>query len=331
MIAMFMIVYDHLCALRNPDYVITEMMDGIVNRPLVLVQSFGALGVSIFFIISGFLLSAASDDGAVYLYRKFVRIWLPLITTLGLFYLFNRCVSLIGGETYWDQFLLSDWIDCPFLVCYLKGTDTFINGAIWYLFPLLTLYMLYALLLKIVKKNNLMFVIAVDTIFIVLIVGKHMGLSPIKQMQWLVFLLIPMFGMIIRALYDKKVSINTFMLLMLIQYIMLVAGIQNFRGEYYTDQPYINSCIYALMIVGIGLLSEQYLSLPRIVSWMSEISYDVYLMHMTFGALIMTILEYLKFNFTISLLMGILGSFAVAWLHYEKVERHISKMLLRKL
>ena len=54
-LAVMMILYDHIGGLRNPEWIVKRGIDYFVTVPLNIIQDFGALGVSIFFLISGLL------------------------------------------------------------------------------------------------------------------------------------------------------------------------------------------------------------------------------------------------------------------------------------
>ena len=54
-IALCMILYDHLGGLFNPGWIVKRYVDFFFAVPLNIIQDFGAFGVSLFFLISGFL------------------------------------------------------------------------------------------------------------------------------------------------------------------------------------------------------------------------------------------------------------------------------------
>lgn len=61
--ALALIIYDHLVGFRMPEWTPVVWMDHIFMKPLELIQYGGALGVSIFFVISGYLLALGVDSG----------------------------------------------------------------------------------------------------------------------------------------------------------------------------------------------------------------------------------------------------------------------------
>ena len=54
-IALVMILYDHLGGFYNPNWIVKKIIDFFFAVPLDIIQDFGAFGVSLFFLLSGFL------------------------------------------------------------------------------------------------------------------------------------------------------------------------------------------------------------------------------------------------------------------------------------
>lgn len=319
-IGICLIMYDHLGPLRNPEWAVSRFIENMVNIPLGIIQYFGAFGVCMFFIISGFCLRPSASTGFKFAYKKIIRILGTLLIATILFYCFNKMVSLLAGQTYWDQFFVRDWMEDSLLICYLLGHDSVINGATWYLFPLMGVYFTAALLYKLFKKNPVYLTGILDVLFGCLwMLGKFKGIRFV-QMQWLIFMLIPVFGILIRAIYDKRLSIQKFAVAFVINYIILLKCIVMFRGEYYSNQPYLISLAYAVLIFGVFLLMEEKLILPKPVKFISDISFSLYLLHMPFGGLIMTQLGN-NLGFTVSFMITVFAVGILAWGHCEWVEK----------
>ena len=86
LLAIMMIVYDHLIAMRNPDWMINRLIEGVLNKPLHIIQSYGAFGVCLFFLISGFLIMFANegkDKVGLKIVKKIGRIYLSVLIAFG--------------------------------------------------------------------------------------------------------------------------------------------------------------------------------------------------------------------------------------------------------
>lgn len=323
-----MIVYDHIGPLRNSNWWFAIKITELVNEPLSIIQHFGAMGVCLFFIISGFLLSPNVDSGGVFAAKKYIRILLTLAASILLFWAFNNIVAVFMGNTYWSQFSKREWLETATLLCFLEGKDSVINGAIWYLFPLLFVYTVFGFAYRLMKKNTVFFAVIMDLIFgIILIVARVTGYSDVR-MQWLIFALIPVFGVLIRNIYEKRISIYLFGGLMCINYLLFLKSIVIFRGYYYTEEPYMVSLMYALLLFGIFLLLEKQLCLPKYAEFLAGISYSVYLTHMTFGSLLMSALES-RFPFTIAFVVVCAVLVGLGWANNRFIEARVDKITKR--
>lgn len=328
-IGVSLIVYDHLGPLRNSDWFVSRIIETVVNAPLGIIQYFGAFGVCLFFIISGFCLTASATTGWEFLYKKTVRIVVTLFISTILFYCVNIIVTVIAGQTYWSQFVLLEWLESSVLLCYALGKDSVINGATWYLFPLMGVYFLSSVFYGVLKRNPVCFAALLDIIFAGICLLAEWNKFQIIHMQWLVFMLVPVFGILIRSLYDKRISVFGFLTMFSVNYIVLLKTIMIFRYDYYIKQPYLISLAYAILIFGIFLLLENQIVIPKIVKFVSDISFSLYLLHMPFGGLIMTTLGK-TFNFTTSFLVSVSVIGVLAWFHNMWIEKKLITGLLRK-
>lgn len=321
-IGVSLIVYDHLGPLRNPDWIVARVLEYWLNRPLGLIQSFGAFAVCLFLVISGFCLTATSKTGLNFIYNKIIKIIGTLFLSTVLFYIFNILFSHFITKTYWDQFSVIDWFKSGTLLCYIQGKDSVINGAIWYLFPLMFLYLFFGLFYRIIKKRVIYLPILLDIVFVLLIIINKVGVEILPVMQWLVFALIPIFGYLIRSVYEKKISFKVFCVAFLANYMVLVKSIIAFRGDYYMNQPYLISLIFALALFGLFLVFEEKIFPPRAVRFISEISFSIYLLHMTFGSLFMTKLVE-RMGFTLSFIVSVCLVVLLSWGQFCWIEKRV--------
>lgn len=104
--ALALIIYDHLVGFRMPEWTPVVWMDHIFMKPLELIQYGGALGVSIFFVISGYLLALGVDSGKYTLNKlpkKILQLYIPMIMSYCSFYLLQKGLSAIKYEHYFHS------------------------------------------------------------------------------------------------------------------------------------------------------------------------------------------------------------------------------------
>ena len=81
-LALIMILYDHLGPFYAPEWTIAQITDTILFIPLHIIQYSGALGVSLFFAISGFLAAKNADDEKLIIKKlpyKILKLYIPLL------------------------------------------------------------------------------------------------------------------------------------------------------------------------------------------------------------------------------------------------------------
>lgn len=61
-LAVILILWCHLVGMRTDTWIGKKAISFVFTEPLHIIQNFGALGVSIFFIISGFLMGMSIDS-----------------------------------------------------------------------------------------------------------------------------------------------------------------------------------------------------------------------------------------------------------------------------
>ena len=133
--AMVSVAWPHLVANMNPEWPVLHLVQWMINRPLHLIQNFGALGVSIFFVISGFLAAENLEQSGKFLKKKFIRIYIPVLSSMFAFCVFIKLFEFVGYTSYWSQFSNLEWLFSATLWNYLSGRTDAVNGVLWYLVP----------------------------------------------------------------------------------------------------------------------------------------------------------------------------------------------------
>lgn len=142
--ALVLIVFDHLIGFRKPEWMPVRMIDKFLLGPLELIQYGGALGVSIFFVISGYLLALGVETGKYKiknLPRKVLQLYIPMVISYISFFVFQETLSLLRYKHYFEQFSAKDWFFGGTLVAYFTDRGDVINGTMWYLIPTFIAYL----------------------------------------------------------------------------------------------------------------------------------------------------------------------------------------------
>ena len=330
LVAMGMIVWDHLGPFRAPDWWLGQLVENNLNRPLQIVQSFGGFGVVLFFLISGFLLAHGDrrGGGLAMLGHKLWRLYPPLLASFATFFVFQKLVSLLTGPTWWEQFTPRQWLLSGTLGCYLVGEPDVINGTTWFLFPLILFYLLAAVVWPWLAKRPPAALVGMEALLTALCcAGRIPGVpglvANVAAQSW--YVAFPLCGMLLYYLWSGRLRAWQFLGLGGWLWLLLVKAVAAYKPDYYEQSPYLVSFVYGLLLFAVALLLEEKLKSHPAVAWMGRLSYQVYLVHMPYGSLFLTLLAprlgyTLAFGATLVLVLG------VAWVHYRWIEGPLARL-----
>lgn len=332
--AIALIVWDHLGPFRNPQWLPGQMIEKAINRPLGIIQSFGALGVILFFLSSGFLLAHGGGKGnrRTYAIKRLFKIYPPLIVSFASFYVVQRLATLLtGSPNYWSDFAPKQWIQGATLLNYFYGLPDVINGTTWYLFPTLIFYFLGFLLYSWIAKRPRVCVAAMQIFLAASYAASVMLKLPtafveLTKMSW--YLVFPIFGMLLYYLWNDQMGFPSFLFFGGANYILMIRGITMFNPAYYETLPYAVSFAYAFLLFSIALLLNDKIKRLPGVGYLAKISYSIYVTHMPYGSLLLTLLTP-RIGFTGSFFLTILLVVFIAAGHYRAVEKPTARLLKR--
>lgn len=327
-IATIMIVYDHLAGMRNPEWVVNRIVNSIICRPLNVVQSFGALGVSLFYIISGFLLMSSNANQEKEGKIAVLKIGKIYLSSLLAFAGFGLCIWIVGHfvDTYWSQYSIEDWLLSASLIGYFKGTGDVINGTTWFMIPLFLFYALGVWLRKGMGKNYTRSFLHVECfcafLLLGMILGKRLCHVEIAVLSYFPFVFIPLTGVLFYGIYMQEVSLWRGVAFFGGNYVLLVIAIRELNYGYYEENPYLISYIYACSLFLLFLIGENHFKSNRILDIANRLGLPIYLLHMTWGSLCMTFFEK-RISFGISLLLSVFVVAGLASVHERFVDRKL--------
>ena len=333
--AIIMIVYDHIIAMRNPNWVVNKIINGMLCEPLNIIQNFGAFGVSLFLLISGFLMIITNencDKCGKKIFKKILKIYLSLIFAFLGFAVVQFIVNVFV-PTYWKQFSAKDWIYSATLIGYFNGRGDVINGTTWFLIPLFVFYVLSIVILKGIRKKGFgRTIILTESIMCFLFVGlcylQH-KIGYILIVQYFPFVFIPLTGVIIAGVYKSQLKMSYAFGAFICNYILFVLTIYKMNMQYYAESPYIVSYIYALALFIICLLTEKYFKKNLIINFCDRIGLPIYLLHMTWGGFLMSCLENIL-PYIVAVVLSIMIIILLSIFHCKFIDEFLVYKLIEK-
>lgn len=312
-----------------------------VVRPFHLYQNGGHLGVILFFLISGYIITHTSlrEDRRSFAVKRVLRIFPALIAALLLSWLVITVATAVGlhpiglhAGPWWR------WVEAAFL---LDGftAPTLMLDVTWTLVVELIFYVLVFAFLGRQRRRPLATTAFMAAIwFAASIVFLNIGhLSQSANgwtMFWVGFLLV---GRIIYLVQRRLASALDGAILgssILIGFALLAEAAEPGHllspGGYTGYEPMVTYLIAILLFVGLLRIAPKRAIQP--FRFFGDISYSLYLVHLPFGLLLISIFDPLGLPESLTSLLAIVGSIALAagfWLAIERPSQRLARRILK--
>ena len=334
-IAILMIFYDHIGGMRFPDWIGNKLIDFVTTIPLGIIQHYGAFGVSLFFVISGFLFGYNHNYENIgrKTIKRILRIYILCLLSFLTFWLVQR-LHWCFYETYWSQFLPKQWLESAFLIGYFNGHGEVINGTTWFLIPLFLFYLVTIIYAKLSERFGIKSIFLTEAVLIIFFyLLYHIG-NPASD--YLVYVFMPYSGLLLAEMIKANNIQNRRDLLyaftgFVLNYLTMVCVFYIFVRVYYSQSLYLVSYTYAVLLVCAFCLFQKAFRQNRIVSFACEISLSFYLIHMTWGSYLITIMTKNRLPITLAFLITFVICTGIAYLFTKYLDKGIVSRLLDSL
>lgn len=159
-------------------------------------------------------------------------------------------------------------------------------------------------------------------------IGKYMAENKfffaLGSRAWFITLIIT--GVIFALVKNREISKKEGIIFLSINYILTIVGMYLYSPGYIQGEKYLVSFVYAILV--FVAFSKIELKENIIVSFISKISFAVYLTHMTFGGLTISLFEQKFPNFPFAVVVSI-GTFLAAIILHYSVEVPLKKMIAK--
>jgi peptidoglycan/LPS O-acetylase OafA/YrhL len=340
-VSALLVVYSHL--MGNWDIMYTDPQWGVIDffrnyfsTPLGIIGGFGPLGVCIFFLISGFIIThtAQRETRFTFAVKRFLRIYPPFFgSTVIIFFV----VLLFTNTPYIFQMHLRQLITpteallSTVMVNYLFAKPYIVNPVAWTLLVEVMFYGICVITLNLLKARPRLGILAnLGICFLFMLTYPRFGTVGLNVVFRLMSVPYLIFGQIIYYLWAKRIDWRTFGALAIVCYIVIIYPLRTIDQSYYSASNSLPiSFVYALAIFSGLLILNNRLKTPRVVRFLSTISYSLYLYHYLVGTFILVVLIPL-IGYTFALPIAWISSIAVAYLSWRFVEKP-SQQVARRL
>lgn len=281
--ASLLVVWDHIFSIwphyNNINIGFVTIVQNFVNKPLGLIQDFGWLGVVLFFLISGFVIThvAQRETPREFITKRVLRIY-PILSLAVL-------ASIALTPSLWEKATLTSTIANMTLLNYIMVPQVVLLGVAWTLAIEMIFYALVLLLFPL-RTSPILSILAILTLTAsITYFSKSFGNSFFLFAVTASYVPYLVTGQVFYfLLHAKSLRFPTAILLLAITYACLLYGISSFHPHTLpVENSYLLSYVFAAAIFLLAFAANDQLTPGRIITILSEHSYALYLFHGAIG------------------------------------------------
>lgn len=337
-LAPLLVIYAHIVALflgeRGERGLVVNAIDQHVRIPLKLEQDLGHLAVVMFFLVSGFIIThmgvqeSHREFGIKRLFRVypllvFTVLLTALLTTLGL-----QVMAPEQGFPVALEYVFTNML----LVNYLQVPQVIMVGVAWTLIIEVTFYLLVLTLLAVLRRWTwLAIAIELAVVLLAVLLARSFGASFFLLAVSISYLPVVITGQIVWAAWSRRVRLPAAAGFGLAAWLLYVLA--DLRGMGRINDAYLSTFALGLCLFVSLLLLEPKLRPIRWITFLSERSYSLYLMHGPVSFPVMIAL-YDKVPVAITVLAGVAATMAATEVTYRFVEmpgQRFARRLTRRM
>jgi len=318
--AALFVVWDHLVGIyleRNDlGWTWLDNVRHWVNEPFGLIQDFGWFGVCLFFMISGFVITHVGlrERPKLFAINRVFRIYPPLIVSV---IVIGATEILQGTAGYsWGGVAVAGT-----LANYLAIPQFKVNTVAWTLAIEITFYALTFVGLRWLARPVLWMCVQAAVIGVVIASARALGdrfFLFAATVAYLPYLLVGQ--LIYYALWRRLVSPGAFLLLMTIVFADLLWGVSSIHVQFWpVRNSYVVSFVCAIAVFVTALALNAQLKPTRVVTFLADHSYSLYLYHGFIGFLVMDALL-ARFDYRVCLSIAVVAVLLASVLSRRLVE-----------
>lgn len=340
--AALLVLYSHFVGVYldsiHQTYWLKQWVNDLFVRPLVIVDQFSQLGVMVFFLISGFIIThvARSESRLQFGIRRVFRIypayWLVAIIVVG-FGISGTCFQL-----GW----LADWRDVlriATITNYLHDPRHLVLRVGWTLQIEVMYYALVACMMPLVRKAPFWaLVVELAFVFLVIASAHRFGADWYLFTANVCYLPYMLIGQAIYFYWAGGLTGGRALSLGLVCYLAAVFGV--FRALTEFLEPTQSRTLCMVFALGIFVWAMNYghrIGLMRVPKFFSDISYSLYLIHAPLGLLLIVKLRPLIGYGNAAAIATVVSITAAAAIHYAlerpciRLGRNLSNRLKKRV
>ncbi|WP_454049416.1 acyltransferase family protein [Cellulomonas sp. Marseille-Q8402] len=330
--AALLVVWDHLVgqwlAQRGLQWAPSDLAERLVLGPLNLIQHAGFLGVALFFLISGFVVTraAARETARTFVLRRLTRVYPPLMAAVLLAVAVAWIQHVLGlGSAAWESVTPTAVLQAMTLVTYVSVPQIVLVGVAWTLVIELVFYLLLWAAGPVLRSSlpdgwatlGILAVVAV-----VSLLGRSLGDQFFLLSVSVSYVPILVLGHVIYLVTQRRTPVWAAGLLALCTWVVFVWGVERTQPGFLTpENSYGSSLSVALVLFFVAVLCEGRIRPARWLEVVAARSYTLYLVHGIVGLLVLDLVTREGIAYRWALLAALLVVALVTEALYRAVER----------
>ncbi|MEB3191773.1 MAG: acyltransferase [Snowella sp.] len=339
-LAVILVVWDHLVgeflARSNLSWLPNDFLNYYVFEPLAICQYGGFIGVSIFFLISGYIIikTAQKENHIEFAIKRTLRIF-PLLCFVVLVVVLLTTMGILPSPV--EQLTLPIILSNIFLYNYFQIPQVILVGVAWSLVVEVIFYLIVFLFLPLIHHEKFCWLFPVVTLIISAFIFKFARSFGDNFYLFAVsFIYIPVlsFGSLIYYFEIGKIRLWLFILSSFSAWVLFLHGTSLFYPNFLQpDESYPISLFWAIAIFSLAWVCREALPSQRIINMIALSSYSIYLLHGLFGFILLPLLIN-RIGYSAALLISLVTITFLATITYfwiEKPFQGIAKIMTKNI
>lgn len=331
------VMWVHLSGLTvwhyHADWTPLRYFERLLGTPLGLYQSGAHLGVVIFFLISGFIISYVVEEETrmSFAIKRVFRLWPPI-----LFALIATAIGTYVGTVVPIPFSFADYARTFFLVDQFAGIGRHVLPVTWTLFPEVVFYIMVWCIAPMIRRKPLKSTLILTAASYAIMAGANINGTPAVQFSPLGYLPLFLIGRLFFLFREQRISGQMAMALGTAEVFLFYAVRVGIWWGIWRPQVLLDDSLFPILAtyplaIIVFWLCMQWTpkTVPQPFGFFGDISYSLYLLHMPVGFAVIYNL-YPALNFSLAFAAAVVATLLVSWLSFRFVEEP-SRRFCRRL
>jgi peptidoglycan/LPS O-acetylase OafA/YrhL len=335
-VAVLLVVYAHMVGSYLADTKLTWLPNTLLEAhfiaPLGIIQSFGFMGVCLFFLVSGYIIThvASAENRWEFLVKRLCRIYPPFIVSVLVYLLCAKWINMPLDALDLKNLLLNFS-----LLNYVQSPQVIFHNAAWSLVIEIQFYLMTLLLLTSLKRWPIAHVLLQSLLLaLAMHYNRQFGANFFLFCASAAYLPYLIAGQLFYYHQRQRIKTCAYLALLGLQFSLLLWGLRSIHTPFLAlNNSYLTNFVFSFALFSVlGMANLP--SLRGFLKRIADMSYSIYLLHGSIGIALLNILCQ-RYAYLPSLLAALGCTLLLAYLSFRFIEKPSQRfaryLLARKL